>query len=215
MRLSGEQAEWLARVRAEWDAIMRPGAEPMGAHLFGPPVTLPAEAVGKARLVASRADALALLPRGGLVAELGTQAGKYARQILDVSRPDELHLFDLEFDTLRARAPAVADDPRVRLHLGDSSTNLANFLDETFAWIYIDGDHSEAGVRRDADCATHKLRPDGLLVFNDYTLWSPMEMTDYGIVPVVNDLVSRGEWDVVYLALHPLMYCDIALRRRA
>ena len=31
----------------------------------------------------------------------------------------------------------------------------------------------------------------------------------------VNDLVSRGGWEVVYLALHPLMYCDIAIRRRA
>lgn len=215
MRLSDDQGRWLARVRAEWNDVMRPGAEPLGAHLFGPPTALPADALAGARLVASRADALALLPRGGLVAELGTQAGRYAIQILETNRPDALHLFDLEFDTLRSRNPSVADDPRVHLHLGDSSTNLAAFPDETFDWIYIDGDHSEAGVRRDADCAARKIKPDGLLVFNDYTVWSPMELTDYGIVPVVNDLVSRGGWEVVYLALHPLMYCDIAVRRRS
>ena len=215
MHLSDEQAKWLARVQAEWSEVMRPGAEPMGVHLFGPSTTLPGAALEGARLVASRADALALLPRGGMVAELGTQAGRYARQILHVSRPEELHLFDLEFDTLRASAPEVADDPRVRLHLGDSSTNLAGFPNGTFRWIYIDGVHCEAGVRRDADCAAGKVEPGGLLVFNDYTIWSPMELTDYGIVPVVNDLVARGGWEVVYLALHPLMYCDVALRRCA
>lgn len=215
MRLTAEQAEWLARTRAEWDVLMRPGAEPMGAHLFGAPIALPAGAVAGAKLVASRADALELLPRGGRVAELGTQAGRYARQILDVSHPDELHLFDLEFDTLRAHAPGVAADSRVHLHLGDSSTELARLPDESFSWIYVDGDHSEPGVRRDAECAARKLRRDGILVFNDYTLWSPMEMTDYGIVPVVNGLLSDGVWEVVYFALHPLMYCDIALRRRA
>ena len=215
MRLSDEQVRWLARVQAEWADVMRPGAEPLGAHLFGPPTSLPADALMGARLLASRADALAMLPRGGLVAELGTQAGRYAAQILNTNRPDALHLFDLEFDTLRSRNPSVADDPRVGLHLGDSSTNLAAFPDEAFDWIYIDGDHSEAGVKRDADCAARKIKPDGFLVFNDYTVWSPMELTDYGIVPVVNDLVSRGGWEVVYLALHPLMYCDIAIRRRA
>ena len=39
-------------------------------------------------------------------------------------------------------------------------------------------------------------------------------MTDYGIVPVVNDMLAGGGWEVAYLALHPLMYCDVALRRR-
>lgn len=213
MRLTDEQAGWLARVQAEWREVMRPGAEPLGAHLFGPPPALPDAAFAGARVFASRSAALHALPKGGRVAELGTQAGRYARQILDVSRPEALHLFDLEFDTLRARDPAVADDPRVRLHLGDSSIELAAFPDASFDWIYIDGDHSEAGVRRDAECAGAKIRADGVLVFNDYTLWSPLELTDYGIVPVVNGLLAGGGWEVAYLALHPLMYCDIALRR--
>ena len=213
MRLSEDQRTWLLRVQAEWNEVMRPGAEPLGAHLFGSPVPLPDAAFASARVFASRSAALHSLPKGGMVAELGTQAGRYARQILDVGGPEALHLFDLEFDTLRSREPGIATDPRVRLHLGDSSTNLAHFPNGSFSWVYIDGDHSEAGVRRDADCAARKIRADGILVFNDYTLWSPLEMTDYGIVPVVNGMLSTGGWEVVYLALHPLLYCDIALRR--
>jgi hypothetical protein len=214
MLMTEQQRLWLSRVQAEWNEIMRPGAQPLGAHLFGPPVTLPDAALKNARFFADRSAALHALPTGGQVAELGTQAGRYARQILAVNRPDRLHLFDLEFETLRARDPETAADPRVSFHLGDSSTLLAAFPDGHFAWIYIDGDHSEPGVQRDADCAARKIGAGGLLVFNDYTLWSPMEMTDYGVLPVVNRMLVSGDWEVVYLALHPLMYCDIALRRR-
>lgn len=214
MRLTEEQRAWLGRAQREWAEVMRPGAERMGAHLFGAPASPPDAAMEGARLFASREAALDALPRGGRVAEIGTQAGRYARRILEVARPAELHLFDLEFDTLRAHAPEVADDARVRLHLGDSSTLLAALPDRSFSWIYVDGDHSEAGIRRDAECASRKIVEGGILVFNDYTVWSPLELTDYGTVPVVNALLAGGGWDVVYLALHPLMYCDIALRHR-
>ena len=40
-------------------------------------------------------------------------------------------------------------------------------------------------------------------------------MNDCGIVPVVDGMLSRRGWEVAYLALHPLMYCDIALRQSA
>ncbi len=175
MILREDQRQWLAGVQHQWREVIRPGAEPLGAHLFGAPLSPPDAALASARLFATRSAALEALPRGGRIAELGTQAGRYARQILDVCRPDRLHLFDLEFDTLRAKAPDVAADPRVQLHLGDSSTNLETFPDGTFDWIYIDGDHSEAGVQRDADCAARKIGDAGLLVFNDYTLWSPLK----------------------------------------
>ena len=111
-----------------------------------------------------------------------------------------------------ARAPLAAH-ANVRLHLGDSSTELAKLPDRYFDWIYIDGDHSLEGVRRDAAVAAAKIKPDGVLVFNDYTVWSVLEFTDYGIVPVVNELLASGEWEMVYIALHPLMYCDVAIRR--
>ena len=214
MKLTDEQQNWFGRVRAEWQEKMRPGDRPMGAHLFGEPAVLPDAAMEGARLFATRTVALAALPKGGVVAEVGTQTGRFARSILDACGPAALHLFDLEFDTLRRASPDVAADPRVTLHLGDSSTELDRLPDQSFAWLYIDGDHSREGIQRDADCAARKVERDGVLVFNDYTVWSPMELTDYGTVPVVNAMLASGEWQVVYLALHPLMYCDIAIRRR-
>ena len=51
-------------------------------------------------------------------------------------------------------------------------------------------------------------------MFDDDTLWSPLEMTDYGVAPVVHATPAGGDWEVAYLALHPLLHCDIAIRRR-
>lgn len=213
MKLSGEQAQWFDAVRSQWNERIVPNATLMGQHVFDVGARIPQAAVSGAQVFAKRTAALAALPAHGVVAELGTQAGWFAEQVVAQLAPRELHLFDLEFDTLRgARAPLAAQ-ANVRLHVGDSSTELAKLPDHYFDWIYIDGDHSLEGVRRDAAVAMAKIRPDGILVFNDYTVWSVLEFTDYGIVPVVNELLASGEWEMLYIALHPLMYCDVAIRR--
>ena len=213
MELDEDQRRWFDNVRSEWQTVMRPGSTPMGRHLFGPPQWLPESATDGARMFSSRGAALASFARGGGVAEVGTQTGNFARQILDVCQPDALHLFDLEFETLKTRNPEIPDDRRVVLHLGDSSSALAALPDTSFDWLYIDGDHSHAGVRRDVEQAVRKIKAAGTLVFNDYTPWSVLECIDYGVVPAVNALLCGGEWRVVYFALHPLMYCDLAISR--
>ncbi len=213
MKLSGEQAQWFDAVRSQWNERIVPNATLMGQHVFDVGARIPQSALSGAQVFANRTAALAALPAHGVVAELGTQAGWFAEQVVAKLAPRELHLFDLEFDTLRgARAPLAAQ-ANVRLHVGDSSTELAKLPDHYFDWIYIDGDHSLEGVRRDAAVAVAKIRPDGILVFNDYTVWSVLEFTDYGIVPVVNEFLASGEWEMMYIALHPLMYCDVAIRR--
>lgn len=169
------------------------------------------EALTGCRVFADREALLECLPKQGIVAELGTAGGHFALEILRRCEPVELHVFDLDMDRLR---PEVEGSPLVRRHIGDSSRNLAGLPDASFDWIYVDGDHSYRGVVRDVTVAVEKLKPAGVLVFNDYVQMSPMEMLAYGVVPVVNDLVADG-WDVIAYALNADGYHDIALRRSA
>ena len=37
----------------------------------------------------------------------------------------------------------------------------------------------------------------------------------YGVVPAVNKLLATGDWEAAYFAFEGLMYCDIAIRRKA
>lgn len=126
--------------------------------------------------------------------------------------PRDLHLFDLDFSPLRIDHPEMLAMPNVTIHEGNSSSNLRKLSDHYFDWIYIDGDHELEGVEKDAAVALRKIKPDGILVFNDYTPWSILELSDYGVMPVVNSLCNQG-WKIVYFALHRQMYCDIAIQR--
>jgi hypothetical protein len=213
MKLSAEQHEWFGTMRSEWLQKLEPSATHLGRHLFDVGPEVPEAAVKEARIFATRHAAIESLPKHGIFAEIGTQTGRFAEFVLDRLAPAELHLFDIEFDTLRNHRPHLAVHPEVQLHLGDSSEQISTFADETFDTIYIDGDHSIDGVRRDATIAIKKIKASGTLVFNDYTVWSPMELQDYGVVPVVNELLASGEWRMIYFALHPMMYCDVAISR--
>ena len=85
--------------------------------------------------------------------------------------------------------------------------------DRYFDLIYIDAGHSYADVKKDCKAATKKVKEDGILVFNDYVLWSPWEGWAYGVVQAVNELICDG-WDVVGFALASDGYHDIAVQKR-
>lgn len=173
------------------------------------------------RVLPDRVTMLRRLPPGARAAEVGTQHGFFAEKIVDVARPAKLHLIDLDFSPLdlnwsrpqKARYRALREAGAIELHPGDSSTVLAAFPADHFDWIYIDAAHDYEGVRRDLAAAARCLRPGGLLICNDYTNWSVVELEPYGVMRAVNEFcVARG-WTVAFLALHSLGYHDVALRK--
>ncbi len=176
-----------------------------------PPSSLemPAALLADCRVCASRLDLLGHLAHQGRVAEIGTLHGEFARHILDRCDPAELHLIDLDFAQLD---PAVASDARIRLHAGRSHEVLAGFPDEHFDWIYIDADHSYAGVRRDALAAAAKVRRGGHLVFNDFAHMGP-DLGAYGVHSAVVEFAVQHSWRFVWFAYQPNALYDVALCR--
>ncbi|RLJ67612.1 class I SAM-dependent methyltransferase [Sulfurisoma sediminicola] len=171
---------------------------------------LPEQALQDVEVFPNRLFLLKSLSKGGRVAEVGTQRGDWAFEILQHVQPSELHVFDVSFKQLRVD---VAENSVVTKHLGDSSHQLSVMPDQSFDWIYIDGDHSYEGVKRDVRMAVKKVKQEGFLVFNDYISWSPMEAIPYGVIPAVNELVKTG-WKVDAIALSPHGYWDIAVSRQ-
>lgn len=231
---TADRDSWFTRFRADWFRMMRPigswvpwelrehvqlddreQERPFwGEGLMQPAVGLRQEHLGRCRVLPDRLTLIEQLPKGGVVAELGTLHGEFAREILRTVDPTELHLVDHE---LQPRARELATDPtfngRVHVHAGDSVQTLETFADGYFDWIYIDAQHTYEGVRRDIAAAVRKVKADGLLVFNDYTPWSYVEMQPYGVVAAVNELCVEQAWEIVYLALPPHLYCDVAVRK--
>ena len=156
------------------------------------------------------------LPRGCRIAEVGVFKGAFARYLFDTCQPAELHLIDLDVRShgLAERFRSEIAAKRIILHEGDSSEVVKQFPDGYFNAIYIDGNHSYDGVRRDIDAAAPRIEEPGFLVFNDYTYWSPCECMRYGVMQAVNEFCVSENWEAVYFALDGYMYCDIAIQRK-
>jgi protein-L-isoaspartate O-methyltransferase len=173
------------------------------------------------RFLESRLKMLEYLPKNSVVAEVGTQYGYFAEQIMAIAKPKKLHLLDYSFDLFKAEISKKQkslvqegiENGTVELHEGDSSTNLRSFPDEYFDWIYIDADHAYQGVCKDIQQGYTKVKAEGMMVFNDYTNWSVCEVMPYGVAKAVNEFCIANNWEMVFFAFHCLGYHDVAIRK--
>jgi len=186
-------------------------------EIFIEPRWLPPDRIKNCVVLADRETMLRTLPQGGIVAEVGTLHGAFAKKIWEIVNPDEFHIFDESLDTFdRRHFNRAIDSGRVVLHEGDSAPELAKILTThagRFDWIYIDGDHSYGGVQKDIQQAKQLIKPDGLLIFDDYTVYSPLERMQYGVMRAVNDLILDDGFEMVAFALSTLDYHNVVVRR--
>lgn len=205
----------LQHAQAAWLAQMDGFKDTFGCVQMPSVPMLTEQYLQNCRVVPHREFILRKMPHAGVAAEVGVQTGFFSRAILDICQPSRLHLLDIDLGSFSIAEQFTSEIERgvVDLHEGDSSTMLSQFPDQYFNFIYVDGDHSYDGVKRDIQAAITKVKPDGYLIFNDYTYWSPVECMRYGVMQAVNELCVEDGWEMVYFALAQYMYCDVALRR--
>jgi hypothetical protein len=210
-----------AKRAAPYPSVEFPALEPR--HLAG------------AKLFANREALIASLPLapGATIAEIGVAHGEFSEFLLTQLAPKTLVAFDffnmheagtlwgkdtrqllqgmkhLEFykHRFRSRGDQVVAEP------GVSYLTLAKYPDRTFDMIYVDAGHDYPSVKRDAELALDKVKPDGFLVFNDYIMYDHLVGEPYGVVQVVNQILVERDLTVYGLALERHLFCDIAFRR--
>ena len=144
----------------------------------------------------------------------GRHAKYFSRVIFEKTQPNELHLIDNDFSQFAPDFLSEKIGKRVFIHSGDSATIMEEvFCDDYFDVIYIDADHTYDGVSKDISAAKKKIKPGGLMAFNDYMNWSPLESREYGVMRAVNELIVSARWPVVMFAFHDLGYHDIVVQR--
>lgn len=199
------------------------------------PEPLAPEHVSGAKLYANRHDAMECWPFNGVIAELGVAFGSFSNDILRRLRPTRFDSYDTfklhEMDVLwgrpvqeklgdathrefyESRFRAEIDAGQMRVFEGDGATRMLENTDTVYDLIYVDGSHQYNVVQRDAEAAVARVAPDGMLVFNDYTMANHNQNIPYGVVQAVNRLCRVGGWKVKYFSLHPEMFCDVGLFR--
>ena len=195
-------------------ALSKLSSESRDAHLEVAPGLGP-QHMPNAKLYPDRETMLHALPKGGQVAEVGTWRGDFSKRIAAICRPEKFHLIDIDFAPLDERGIIERMTGNLSKHEGDSSTILRSFPASSFDWIYIDGDHSYPGARKDLLAADEVLKPAGYLMCNDYTNSDVYSAQPYGVARAVNELCLSCGYEVTGLALHGAGYHDILLRKPA
>ncbi len=142
--------------------------------LWPPASPLEERHIKNCKVVESREKVLTLLPTGSKCAELGIWKGDFSAMILDVIKPVELHLIDIEqssIEIVRKRFHSEIDNKKVFTYLGDSASVLASMPDRYFDWVYVDADHSYPAVHNDLKITHQKIKSDGLIALNDYVFF--------------------------------------------
>lgn len=161
----------------------------------------------------TRNDLLDILPKHMIVAEIGVFKGDFSQIIYDKLNPIQLHLIDVfegemcsgdkdgndvvwtnlseDYEILKNK---YEKNHKVRVHKGYSCNVLNTFPDEYFDLIYVDGDHSYEGVKKDLELSLLKVKKGGYICGHDYTnnMFPP-------VVRAVNEFIERTNLSISYI----------------
>ena len=211
-----ERAEELEMQRKRFGAMVQAFERDFGANSYLNRAPVPREdALEGAEILADRHKLLDRMPKSAVCAEIGIDRGYFSLAILEQTIPQELFLVDITLSRLDPASEAqLRARPEVTLIEAPSETGLASHPDASFDWIYLDADHSYGAVKKDIDALINKVKPGGYFLFNDFTLWSPANMMNYGVSRAAFEFLNANpDWTVAYLALQGGGYHDLALRR--
>jgi hypothetical protein len=194
----------------------------------------PTRLLKNARIFADRAELLKELPLGGTAVEVGVAYGDLTRQILDIMQPDT-------FIAIDSFGISAEDEPWGRHLLKDSGSNhydyyctqfrdhiqegrmfvrkgmswdmIAALPDNSVDYMYVDADHSYDSVCKEIKALKPKMKPDGIIQFNDYTLFDYKSLVAYGVPGAVHAFMLAENYEMLYLSLHPLGNYDVVIRR--
>ena len=79
---------------------------------------------------------------------------------------------------------------KFKVKRGYSNVEILKFEDDYFDIIYIDGNHESEYVLEDAVLSFRKLKPNGIMIFDDYG-WGGPDLTIRGIDGFLNGYHKR------------------------
>ena len=177
------------------------------------------------RVLPNRLALLELLPKDGVVAEVGVADGNFSAAILDRNHPRTLHLIDLwassfsgsddlAFKSVSKRFANEAREDRVQFHRDYSWDAISKLAPASLDWIYLDAGHDYDDVVKDLEVARHAIKPDGFITGHDYVKWSSPNGR-FGVVEAVNEFCLKHDFAMRYVTFESNMHHSFAIQRIA
>ena len=198
---------------------------------------LPHHLLRHARVLPSREDILGFLPNNGVFVEIGVAFGDFTRKILATCKPQKM--FAIDFFNIE-RHPVIWGKPvehwlgskthkafyaerfaveireeRLHMLIGNAFDQLQVLDDASIDIFYVDAGHSYDELREQLGVLRRKVKPTGYIIMNDYTFsdYNSATPSFYGVIQATHEFMIAHEWEMIFLALHPEMFCDVVLRK--
>lgn len=164
----------------------------------------------------NRDNFLKLLPSNSVCAEVGVFQGNFSKRILKITKPKLLFLIDL-WDTEYAQTliklvygkpkknynleqeyaiviAKFAHHDNVKIIRQDSVKALESFPDNFFDWVYIDDDHTYDYVKRDLEASLKKVKVNGLITGDDYSMQSNYRKNN--VLKAVHEFINVHNYEL-------------------
>jgi hypothetical protein len=170
----------------------------------------------------NREEMLKLLPKNGVVAELGVDEGSFSQKIIEISCPKKLFLVDVwgsarynkmkqeQVEKLFSDELAIG---KVEICLGFSTEVVKNFNEELFDWIYIDTDHSYKTTIAELESYRTKLKANGIIAGHDFRIGNWNGMVRYGVIEAVYEFCVKYDWELIYITMENVDFPSFAIRK--
>ena len=210
------------RMETSFQAAMRDRNRRNNAAV--PKTQLGDEHVRNTRMLKDRVRLLEELPKGGVVAELGVNKGEFSALILEICKPEKLHLVDmwgnkryhegLHLEVKDKFAEELAKGQVVINH-GMSTTVVDEFEDGYFDWAYIDTDHTYKTTLEELQKYAPKVKTGGILAGHDYLVGNWNSMFKYGVIEAVYEFCVKENWEIIYVTAEIGEHPSFAIRKIA
>ena len=172
--------------------------------------------------VPNRIELLRKLPRGGVVAEIGVDTGRFSEKILSENEPSKLHLIDVwnseryglnKKNEVEKKFKDHINSKRVQINFGYSTEAVSNFEDDYFDWIYIDTDHSYGTTIKELNLYASKIKKGGIIAGHDYVEGYWNGLVKFGVIEAVHEFCVLQNWEFVYLTMENREHRSFAIRK--
>lgn len=173
-----------------------------------PKYEISAEHINNTKLITTREKLLEILPKNGVVAELGVDEGGFSNLILSINKPKKLHLIDFwgsrrysqnKRRKVEDRFRKEIENKTVEINLGLSTEVVTSFKDDYFDWIYIDTSHSYEVTIKELALYSKKVKEGGVIAGHDYILGNWNGLVRYGVIEAVYEFCTKNNWEIIYL----------------
>lgn len=199
------------------------------------PPELPAGLFENSKVVNSRETVLQMLPKGGVIAEVGVAYGNFSTLLLEQLQPEKFIAIDSFAITedIEPWKQTILKDSRmthlefyqnkfkeqiakgqVEVHAGLSWEMLAKLPDKSIDYLYLDAGHSYEEVVKDIEQVSKKIKDNGIIQFNDYALFDSFAFIPYGVPRAVHEFMLRENYELLYLCLHRQFFFDVIVRKK-